>query len=61
MRLLGVKAAYHFSCGKQPLFPTTETKFQVKHRMKGGWVQVEDLCAIITFFESIVKNPLVKT
>ena len=43
MRLLGVKIAYHLSCGKQPLFPTTETKCQVKRRMKGGWVQAENL------------------
>ena len=40
MRLLGgrVKTSYHFSCGKQPLFPTTDTNFQVKRRMKGRWV-----------------------
>jgi len=43
MRLLGVATAYHMSCGKQPLFPTTDTKFQVKRRMKGEWVQAEDL------------------
>jgi len=49
---------YYLSCGKQPLFPTTETKFQVKRRMKGGWVQAEDLYVIIIFFESIVKNTL---
>ena len=57
MRLLEVKTAYHLSCGKQPLFPTTDTKFQVKRRMKGGWVQAEDLYVIIIFFlENIVKN-----
>ena len=54
----GAKTAYHLSCGKQPLFPTTETKFQVKRRMKGGWVQAEDLFVIIIFFENIVKNTL---
>jgi len=43
MRLLGVKTAYHLSCSKQPLFPKTETKFQAKHRMKGGWIQAEAL------------------
>ena len=54
MRLLGggVKTAYHLSCGKQPLFPTTDTKFQVKRRMKGGWVQAEDLYVILIFFEN---------
>ena len=49
---------YHLSCGKQPLLLTTDTKFQVKHRMKGGWIQAEDLYVIIIFFESIVKNTL---
>ena len=55
MRLLGVKTVYHLSCGKQPLFPT---KFQVKRRMKCGWVQAEDLYVIIIFFENIVKRTL---
>ena len=54
----GVKIAYHFLCYKQPLFPTTNTKFQVKRRMKGGWVQAEDLYLIIAFFESIIKRVL---
>ena len=54
----GVKTAYHVSCGKQPLFPTTDTKFQVKCRMKGGWVQAEDLYGVIIFFEIIVKRTL---
>ena len=45
-------------CGKQPLFPTTDTKFEVKRRMKGGWVKAEDLYMIIIFFENIVKNTL---
>ena len=60
MRLLGggVKTACHLSCGKQPLFPIEETKFQVKRRVKGGWLQAEDLYVIIIFFESIVKNTL---
>ena len=58
MRLFEVKTAYHFSCGKQPLFPTTDSKFQVKRRMKGGWVQVEDLYVIIIFFKNIVKRTL---
>ena len=58
MRLLGVEASCHLSCGKQPLFATAETKFQVKRRMKGGWVQAEDLYVIIIFFESIVKKTL---
>ena len=49
---------YHLLCGKQPLFPTTGTKFQVKRRMKGRWVQAADLYVIIIFFESIVKNTL---
>jgi len=53
----GVKTAYHLSCGTQPLFPTTDTKFQVKRRMKGGWVQA-DLYVIIIFFENIVKRTL---
>ena len=46
------------SCDKQPLFPTTDMKFQVKRRMKGGWVKAEDLYVIIIFFESIVKSTL---
>ena len=50
------KMAYHVSFGKQPLFPATETKLQVKHKMKGGWVQAEDLFKMIIFF--IVKNTL---
>ena len=61
MRLLGGgggKTAYHLSCDKQPLFPTTDTKFQVKRRMKGGWVQAEDLYVIIIFFENVVKFTL---
>ena len=63
MRLLGGgETAYNLSCGGS-LFPTTDTKFQVTCRMKGGWVQAEDLYVIIIFFlESIVKdimeNPL---
>ena len=61
MRLLGLKASYHLSCGKQPLFPTTDTKFQVKCRMKGGWVQAEDLYVIIIFCENIVKSTLENT
>ena len=63
MRLLGgggVKTAYHLSCGKQPLFPKIDMKFQVKRRMKGGWVQA-DLYVIIIFFESIIKNTLENT
>ena len=49
------------SFDKQPLFPTTDAKVQVKRRMKGGWVQTEDLYVIIIFFESIVKNSLENT
>ena len=56
MRLLGVKAAYNL----QPLFPITDTKFQVKRRMKGGCVQAEDLYMIIMFLEIIDKNTLEK-
>ena len=52
------KTAYHVSCSKQLLLPTTDTKFQVKRRMKDGWVQAEDLYMIIIFFEIIVKNTL---
>ena len=48
--VIGVKTMYHLLCCKQPLFPTTGTKFQVKRRMKGGLVQVEDLYVIIIFF-----------
>ena len=58
MRLLGVETA--FICRVvSSLFPKTDTKFQVKHRMKGEWVQAEDLYMIIIFFlENIVKNTL---
>ena len=58
MRLLGVKAAYHLSCDKQPPFPTTNTKFQAKCRMKGGWVQADLYLIMIFFLENIVKNTL---
>ena len=34
MRLLGVKTVYHLSCGNQPNFPTMDTQFQVKCRIK---------------------------
>ena len=54
MRLLGVKIAYQLSYGKQSLFPTTDTKFQVQRRMKSGWIQAEDLYVTIIFFERIV-------
>ena len=47
LRLLGRKTAYHWSCGKQPLFPTADIKSQVKPRMKAGWLQAEDLYLII--------------
>ena len=53
----GVKTAYHLLYGKQPLFPTMDTKFLVKPGMKGGWVQA-DVHVIIIFFESIIKNTL---
>ena len=58
MSLLWGKTVYHLSCGNQPLFPTTDKKFQVKRRMKGGCVLSEDLYLIIIFVESIVKNTL---
>ena len=54
----GVKTSYHLSCGKQPLFPSADTKFQVKRRMKLGWVQAEDTYVIIILFENIVKSTL---
>ena len=57
MRLLGGKTAYRLSCGKQPLFPSTDTKFQVKGRMKCGWVQAEDIYVIIIFFENSQAYP----
>ena len=46
------------SCGKQLLFPTTDTKFPIKCRMKSGCVQTEDIYVIIIFSENIVKNTL---
>ena len=59
MTLLGGGGTvHHLSCGKQPLFTTTDTQFQRKRRKKGGWVQAEDLYVIIIFFENIVKNTL---
>ena len=58
MSLLG-ETSVSFVLWRQPLFPTTGTKFQVARRMKGGWVQAEDLYLIITFFlENIDKNTL---
>ena len=56
--VIGGKAVYHLSGGKQPHFTTTYTNFQVKCRMKDGWVQAEGLYMIIIFFENIVKNIL---
>ena len=58
MRSLGGKNSISFVVCKQPLFPTAEGKFQVKRRMKGGWLRAEDLYVIIIFFESIVKKTL---
>ena len=29
-------------CGKQPSFPTTETKFKAKHRMEYGWLKAKN-------------------
>ena len=57
-KVIGGQTAYHVSCSKQALFPTTDTKFQVKRRMNDGWVQAEDLYVIIIFFETIVKSTL---
>ena len=56
MRLLGLKTSHHLSCGKQSLFPTKDTQFQVKCRMKGR--QTEDLYVIIIFYENIIKSTL---
>ena len=28
-------------CGKQPGFPTTETKFRIKRRMECGWAKAK--------------------
>jgi len=47
MRLVGEKMVYHLLCGKQSIFPPTETEFQVKRRMECGWMQAEDLYVII--------------
>ena len=59
MRLLGGKNRVSFVVWWWPLFPTTDTKFQVKRRINGGWVQAEDLYVIMIFFlENIVKNTL---
>ena len=57
MTLLRGKTARHLSCGKQPLFTTTDTQFQGKRRMRGGWVRAEDLYVIIIFFENSQKYP----
>ena len=46
-----------FDMWKATSFPTTETKFQVRHRMECGWVQAEGLYVII-IFKNIVENPL---
>jgi len=56
MRLLEGGRVKTAMCCKHALFPAMDTKFQVKHRMKGGWVQAS-ICDNI-FFESIVKNTL---
>ena len=53
---IGGKNSVSFVVWWQPLFPTTDTKFQVKRKVDG--VQAEDLCIIIIFFENIVKNTL---
>ena len=54
---LGVKTACHLSCGKQPL-SNNRHKISSKRKMKGGWVQAEDLYVIIIFFENMVKRTL---
>jgi len=46
MKLLGGKTVHHLLSGKQPIFPTTDAKFTSKRRMRGGWVQAEDLYGI---------------
>ena len=58
MRLLGGKNSVSFVMSQAASFPTTDTKFKVIRRMKGGWVQAEDLYRIIIFFEHIVKRTL---
>ena len=58
MNLLGENSV-SFVLWRQPLFATTETKFQVARRLKGGWIQAKDLYLIIIFFlENIDKNTL---
>ena len=57
MRLMGGGGVtFHVSCGKQPLFPTTDAGFQVKRRMECGWVEA-DVYVIVIFFEKIIDNP----
>ena len=58
MRLVGEKTTYLVSCGKQPRFPTTKKKFQVKRRMECRWVQA-DLSVIIILIildTNLIKN-----
>ena len=50
MSLLGGKNSVSLVVWRQPLFPTTDTKFQATRRMKGGWVQAEDLYMVIIYF-----------
>ena len=49
-------AVHHFSCAKQPLFPTAETNFQVKHGMSMGACRRS--FRDNHFFKSIVENYL---
>ena len=59
MRLLGGKKQRIICHVKSIIFFQQRTqKLQVKRRMKGGWVQAEDLYGIIIVFENIVKRTL---
>ena len=56
MWLVERKMAYHVIW--QAASSSNGNKFQVKHKMKGGCVQAEDLFKIIIFFKNIVKSSL---
>jgi len=54
--VIGGKTAYHLSCGGS-LIPTTDTNFQVKYRMKGGWYR-QKIYTWESYFSSKTKSKM---
>ena len=58
MRLLGVKTAYHLSCGKQPLFSNNGNKLSSEAQNE-RWMGTgrRSICDIYIFRKHIQKYP----